>query len=400
MFVFPTALRIRAFACYVLANFISQMGTWVQRVAIGWLSWDLTHSAMLVGMTSLLMFSPTFLLGPIFGAISDRVDIKKASITANIALSLVAALFCAIQYVGWMTFPVLALLAVIQGLASAAYQPVRISIIPDLVPQHQLTSAIAINSVGFNLSRLLGPVLAGFLIRDNDASLAFAANMGSALPLLIVVIALRIPPKSEHRTSRAGSILAEILEAALFLKSNSLLSRQLAITALTSALGRGPLELLPAFADRIFEKGPTGLAWLMSSIGAGALAAGLLLAVARSSSIRSVRTAYICAAFVGIFTAMLSIAHQPDWALPIMFCLGLTTTFSSIVSQTALQSGVAAELRGRVASIWVTVSLGSPAAAGLVLGSIADLAGIEIMFAMAGTACVTCALALYRRARS
>ncbi len=400
MFGFPPALKTSGFACYVLANFVSQMGTWIQRVAIGWLSWDLTHSALLVGLTSLLLFSPTLIFGPMFGAIADRADVRKASVIANIVLSLIAVLFCLVQYFGWMTFQVLALLAVIQGLASAAYQPVRISIIPDLVPQNHLVSAIAINSVGFNLSRLLGPVASGFLISGSNVSLAFAANMASALPLLAVVAALRMPGKSTGDKPRTPSIIADILEAIRFLKSNSLLSQQLAVTALTSALGRGPLELLPAFAATIFDKGPSGLAWLMSSIGAGALAAGLILATIRSNKTHSFRTAYMCAILVGVLTGLLSVTRHAAWILAVMFCLGLTTTFLAIVSQTVLQSHVTTELRGRVASIWVTVSLGSPAVAGLILGFLGDLVGIRPMLAAAGVGCIACALALYRRAQT
>ncbi len=129
-----SALQSRPFVLYVLANFVSQLGTWVQRIAIGWLSWELSHSATLVGLISLLLFAPTLLVGVFFGILADKADRKSASITANIALTVVAGSFCLTDTMGWMSFSTLAVLALAQGFASAAYQPVRLSIVAELVP--------------------------------------------------------------------------------------------------------------------------------------------------------------------------------------------------------------------------------------------------------------------------
>ena len=391
-----SAFQSPGFVAYLLANFVSQMGTWIQRVAIGWLSWELSHSATLVGFISLLLFTPTLLLGAFFGILTDRVALKPASVAANIALALMAGLFSITEMAGWLSFSALALLALAQGLAAAAYQPIRLSVVAELVPASQLTSAIALNSVAFNLSRLLGPAVSGVCIASGGVSLAFAANALSALPLLVVVSALKFPDRIARTRAVNASLLSEFVEALRFLQSTPRLNQQLAITALTSILGRGPMELMPALAARTFSNGAAGLAWCASAIGAGAMAAGLLFAVAPVRSSDLPRWALACAFAIGVATCWLAFAGEPLLVLAIVFLLGGATTFSAVASQTVLQQAVGASLRGRVTSIWLTISLGGPALAGLALGLLADTFGLGHMLAFVGAACILCAISLLR----
>jgi MFS family permease len=395
-----SAFQSRAFVAYLLANFASQMGTWIQRIAIGWLSWELSHSATLVGFISLLLFTPTLLFGALFGVLADRVALKSASIAANIALAFMAGLFSATEIGGWLSFPALALLAFAQGLAAAAYQPIRLSVIAEIVPASQLASAIALNSVAFNLSRLLGPAVSGLCIASGGVSLAFAVNAVSVLPLLAVVSLLKFSNRVARTRAEDASLLTDFEEALRFLGSSPRLGQQLAITALTSILGRGPMELMPALAARTFSNGATGLAWCGAAVGAGAMVAGLVFAFAPVPSSDLPRWALACALAIGVATCSLAFAGAPMLVLSTVFCLGAATTFSAVASQTVLQREVDPELRGRVTSIWLMISLGGPALAGLGLGMLADTFGFPSMLASSGAACILGAIALNRPSRN
>ncbi len=159
------------------------------------------------------------------------------------------------------------------------------------------------------------------------------------------------------------------------------------------------MELLPALVARTFTSSAMGLAWCSSAIGAGAMIAGLVFTVTPVSTAHLPRWALTCAAAIGIATCALSFAESQLVILGVVFCLGAVTTFAAIASQTALQSEVSSKLRGRVASIWVMISLGGTAAAGFVFGVIADAVGLSFMLAATGVACTLFAVILGRPAR-
>ena len=159
-----SALRHRNYAVYLAGNTLSLHGLWIYRVALGWFAWQLSHSELWVGIVAFTQFAPAVIFGPIFGVLADRFDRKATSILVNscsVINMLLLGLLTALEFID---IRVLALLSLMQGVLDGAHVPVRLSIVPNLVPKAQLESAIALTSVAFNLSRFVGPALAGPVI--------------------------------------------------------------------------------------------------------------------------------------------------------------------------------------------------------------------------------------------
>src|SRR5258708_388356 len=154
----------RNYALYALGNTISSLGMWAQRVGVGWLSWELSHSAYWVGVVSLCQFLPLIFCAPLFGGLLDRCDPKRYAIVTNSVLTALAAGVWAVTALHALTIENLCALSVLLGMANGAYHPVRLSLVNEVAPPGRLAEAIATNSILYNLTRSLGPALAGVAI--------------------------------------------------------------------------------------------------------------------------------------------------------------------------------------------------------------------------------------------
>jgi len=267
--------RERGFLVYSAGNAISYMGTWAQRIGIGWLSWELTRSSTWVGCIALAQYVPLIVLGPFFGVLLDRHDRKGYGLAVNGSAAILAGALYALTALHWMNIQLLLVLAILLGIVNSAYQAARLAMVNDLVRPELLAQGIAISSILFNLSRALGPAAAGVLIAHQGVAAAFAANAISFLAILgaLSIIDLR-PPAG--RVARKG-VLVESREGFAYTAGHPRLRRFLILGAITSVLGRGGLELLPAFSAAVFNRGSTGLAQLNTAVGIGAIAGALLL---------------------------------------------------------------------------------------------------------------------------
>ena len=160
---FP-ALRARDLRIYIFGNFFALNGLWVQRVVVGWLGWDLTGQASWVGIIAFLMFAPTMISGPLFGVVADRVDVRRAAFVTQTLLALTALAMMVLYLTDLLTIWTLAATAVATGVISSAHHPIRMAMVPRLVPRDALANAVALVSINFNFARLMGPAAGGLLI--------------------------------------------------------------------------------------------------------------------------------------------------------------------------------------------------------------------------------------------
>lgn len=380
-----SALSNRNYLLYLAGSTISLHGLWVYRVALGWHAWQLTESEFWVGVVAFTQFFPIVVLGPLFGVLADRVDRRIASITVNAISTLIMAFLAALTALGMVDVYVLAVISLLQGVVEGAHTPVRLALVPNLVQRPQLQSAMATNSVAFNLSRFLGPVIAGVLIALYGAASAFAFNALSYLPILVALFFIETIPSKPAEAMRSH-LWSELKDGMRYALADTSIRQLMGLIAMASLFGRGPLELLPAFAESVFDRGSTGLAALTSAAGGGAVLAGLL--ISRPIVRPRVRVIAIGTAIVGLLILLLGLTQDFRSGIALVAALGFMLTFCGVSAHVMLQTLIDDELRGRVSSLWGMVAFGGTAFGGLLIGAAAQRFGLSTSTVVVGAVCM------------
>lgn len=389
-----SALRNRNYLIYLVGNTVSLHGLWIYRVALGWFAWELTASEFWVGAVAFTQFFPVVLFGPVFGVMADRFDRRAASLLINTMSTMNMLLLAMLTVLGAVDIYILCILSFMQGVLDGAHMPVRMSLVPNLVPRAQLESAIATSSISFNLSRFFGPALAGVIIALFGVGTAFAINGVSYGAILTALLLVRLEP-SARREPRQAEVGSALMNGIRYVAGHREIRLLLAIIGISAVFGRGTLEMLPAFADDVFGRGSVGLAILTSGVGAGAIAAGVILA--RSTHWLQFRTVAAGVAVAGVLIAALALADEFWFGVVLAGLLGFLLSLCGVGTQILLQSMLEDEIRGRVSSLWGMVAFGGVAVGGLVIGSVSAYLGLEPTTVAAGVCCAILALTLTMR---
>ena len=368
-----SVLAVRNYRVFTIGNLVSHLGTWVQRVAVGYLTWQLTESFAWLGIMAFADLFPTVLLAPLTGAIADRVDrvrLMRAMQTLNLVQ---ASLLAVLTLGGWITVEALLVLVMIGGVIVSFNQPARLAIVPSLVPRPDLAAAIGLNSMVFNLARFVGPMIAGFLIDAHGAGAAFAFNAVTFLWFLVTLYMLRVADSGRRRAPRrhiAGDIAAGFSYAA----KHPGIGPMLVMLTVVAICARPYVELLPGYADRVFGLDARGLATLYSAIGLGAMLGGLWLA--QRGTILGL-TSVVVTASLALAASLIAFASvQTYWlALPILVCTGFAMVVIGVGEQTLIQNAVDPELRGRVLGFYGMIGRGAPALGALIMGGASSYVG-------------------------
>ena len=389
--------RNRAYRIYTEGNFISLIGTWVQRVATGWLAWELTHSGAWLGIIAAAALLPSIVAGPLGGAMADRMDRFRLIKVAQILQALQAFVLGGFALAGladiWLLFALSAML----GVVTAMNQPARLSMVRNLVRTDDLPSAIAINSVLWNAARFVGPVVAGALIVSLDVGWAFLVN---GLSFIIFLIALERVRDSIPRTPAVagGRVLAQIADGIRYASRHQGLGPLLGLLLMGSVFVRPFAELLPGFADAVFGRGADGLAMLTSATGVGAVIAGIWLSqAARQQTLIDLALHSLVAMSIAMF-----LLCATDW-----FWLGLVATgaagcfmtVNGVAAQSLIQYSCAPEMLGRVLSIYGLSARAGPAIGALMMGTASDWLGLQTPVAVGAGLCVLAYVWALRRKR-
>jgi len=373
------ALRHRNFAIYTAGNSISLVGTWIQRLAIGWLTWELTGSGAWLGVVAFADLFPTILFGPIAGAAADRWDrLTVTRITQSLALCQSAVLFL-LTATGMMTIELLVLLTAAGGVISAFNQPARLALVPSLVPRSDLVTAVAIVSIIFNLARFIGPAIAGVMIVTAGAAAAFAANAFTFAVFLVALSFLHASPSSKE--TERGSFLGQLKEGLTYSASHKGIAALLLLSIVSSIFSRPITELLPGFASAVFNSGADGLAILTSSIGIGA-AGGRLWLGGRPQLGALPPVAPACSLLMPVATLLFTATDRLWAAVPLLVLVGFSMSSTGIASQTLVQVAVPASMRGRVLSLYGLIFRGGPAVGALAMGAASEHMGFRLPVAI------------------
>jgi MFS family permease len=389
------ALRHRNFRLFIVGQFISLCGTWMQVIAQGWLVLQLTDSAFAVGLVTALGSLPILLFTLYGGVIADRVN-KRRFILVLQSLMLAEALTLAIlTATHFITVHWVMGLAVFSGLLSAFEVPTRQSFLAEIVHREHLMNAIALNSSAFNLARVIGPAIAAGLIATVGLAACFFANAASYLAVIGSLLRMDAGPSPAPRTESLASALRQ---GFAFVFGNRWPRALVVLIATFSMFGFSFLPLMPVFARDVLRVGASGYAALVAAIGIGAAAAAFFLA-GFGHRVRRSRLVLGSAMLFGVVLLAASLAPEFWSALVLFTVTGCVMALNGIAANTMLQSEAPDQLRGRIMGFYSFMVLGLAPFGSFQAGWIAEHFGVRIAFALGGSVCLLVAAGVAWRMR-
>lgn len=371
---------------YTLGNSVSLVGTWIQRVAVGWLAWELTHSATWLGVVAFADLCPAVILGPLGGAIADRVSPISIVRLTQIAMLIATVALSILTVSGAISIELLTALVFLQGAAQGFGQPARLALVYRLVPRERLPTAVALNAVVFNTARFVGPMFAGAALVVSGPGLAFSINAVSFIAFIAVLYRLDLPANKDAKASGkdSPSLLSEIAQGARYAFSHPHIGPLLLLAILLAVAVRPYVELLPGFADRVFGGGAAELAIMSSAIGLGAIVAGLYLAATAGTEPRA-RRVFLSAGIAALSVLLFALSEAFPVALIGLTISGGAMAVAGVTVQTALQLHVGTDYRARVMSLYGLVFRSGPAFGALLMGVAADWVGMQLPLVIGAT---------------
>jgi MFS family permease len=370
------AFTLRPFVIYFLTNTLSLLGTWIQKVGLGWLTWQITESTFWTSFVSIALMAPVGIIGPFIAVYAESWDMRRAFLITKILMMLISFVIFALQYFDMHNLHSLIATSLALGLLSAVHHPIRLVFISIVVPRPYLASAIGLNSVSWNMSRVVGPGLSGFAI----VLLGLATTFGIAVILyapLIVALAL-LPLESRAKAKpNADRFFQKMRDGGRVALQTPLIFTALCMVALNSFLVRGVLEIQPAIIGQILGGESQALATATAAAGVGALLASGWIGLGKLSSDFIQRCLWPMLAIGIIGTACLSLTSMIIPMSLIFVLTGFTATVAGIGAQTLIQLKVEEDYRARVMTWWSSVSFGSLTLGGILIGFLGDLTPIE-----------------------
>jgi len=376
------ALRHRNYRVFFIGSIVSRIGDDMQEVAEDWLVFVMTGSPFLLGLVAFCKGPSRVLLAPIFGAVVDRVDRRKILLCVTIFQMVLAAVYGYLVMTKLIAFWQIVILAILDGLVAPLNRVTRQTVIPELVPQDSLVSAISINSVGNNSSQVLGPVLGGILIAWWGIEAVFLINAISFCAILLSLFSMELPQRGGD--DRSLNIRNEIAEGARFMWNQPLILEVMSIQLFSFFLALPFNRFFPVYAKNILNIGPTGLGLLRGSFAAGSVVGGmgLILFGAAKNQLRLLRVASLA------MTVCLIVFAYSYW-LPLsvfaLILIGVATMIFRSTGLSVIHLNVPNEFRGRAMGIY-HMELGFRSLGALLLGLIGSFAGVPFAIA-AGSAC-------------
>ncbi|HEX6941081.1 MAG TPA: MFS transporter [Longimicrobiales bacterium] len=384
------ALRHRNFRLFFLGQSISLVGTWMRQVAMSWLVYRLTESALVLGMVAFIGNIPAFLISPIAGVLADRWDRHRMVIATQVLSMVEAWVLTALVLTGVVEVWHVLLLAGLLGVVNGFDVPARQSFLVRLVDgPADLANAIALNSSMFNGARLVGPAIAGVLVGVAGEGPVFALNALSYLAVIGSLLA--IDADGAPAAAARPSVLRTLREGFDYVLGFAPIRSILALLALLSLVGMPYLVLMPVFASEVLHGGPRMLGFLMGSAGLGALMGALYLA--SRSTVRGLgRMIAACSALFGAGLVAFSRSGHAWLSMALLVVTGFGMMVTTASMNTVLQTVVDEDKRGRVMSLYSMAFMGMAPFGGLLAGSLANRIGAPNTVLLGGLAVIAASL--------
>ena len=370
------AFTLRPFVIYFLTNTLSLLGTWIQKVGLGWLTWQITESTFWTSFVSIALMAPVGIIGPFIAVYAESWDMRRAFLITKILMMLVSFVIFGLQYFDMHNLHSLIATSLALGLLSAVHHPIRLVFISIVVPRPYLASAIGLNSVSWNMSRVVGPGLSGFAI----VLLGLATTFGIAVilyaPLIVALALLPLEPRAKAKPN-ADRFFQKMRDGGKVALQTPLIFTALCMVALNSFLVRGVLEIQPAIIGQILGGESQALATATAAAGVGALLASGWIGLGKLPPDFIQRCLWPMLAIGIVGTACLNLTSTIIPMSLIFVLTGFTATVAGIGAQTLIQLKVEEDYRARVMTWWSSVSFGSLTLGGILIGFFGDLTPIE-----------------------
>ena len=381
-----SALSSKNFKLYFCGNIFSVLGVWIQRLSLGWHAWQLSESAFIVGLAAAVQYIPLLFLTPFFGVLADQYKPRSSAIVMHLILIFVALSLSVLTLINQMEIVSLLFLSFLYGVANSAYSPIRLALIPSLVSAKQLSSGVAISSAGFNLSRFIGPGIAGYIVTVYGLGYAYLVNAITYIPVVVVLAFIKTKEIKEISNKKEG-FFEKLKKGMIYTFNHDVIKNVILIAGVSSFFGRGLIELLPVFTATVYDGGSETLAILMAASGLGAVLASLIY-MSGVLDLKLSKAVFYGGFGMSIMCLFFALTENLIIGSLMVMMIGFFITFVAVGSQSEVQLNVANELRGRVSSLWTIVVLGGPAVGSLFAGVLANELGPKLTAMIFSSICL------------
>lgn len=384
------AFRHRNYRLFFAGQLVSLMGTWTTQVAQGWLVYDLSHSPFLLGLTSFSGQVPVFFLTAIAGTLADRADRRRLLVLTQTLAMLVSSTLAVLALTGTITVWEIVALALCKGTINAFDIPTRQAFTIDMVGREDLRNAISLNSIMFNLARIIGPAAAGFIIAFAGAGVCFLIDAVSFAAVLVGLLLMTVP---KHVPRGAADPLRELRDGLRYAWASPTIRITLLMTGACAAFGASYISLMPATARELLHQGSTGLGFLMGSVGLGALFGAYGLA--RIHDRHLLLAPIVAACTFGLSLIAFSQSHVMWLSMLLLMPAGCSLVLLGGSSNTIIQTVSHDHVRGRIVALYTMSFMGMMPWGSLLLGTLASRSGVGFAIAFGGGMCLLAAGAAY-----
>jgi MFS family permease len=389
------SLKYRNYRLFFAGQGISLVGTWMQMIALSWLVYHLTNSALLLGLVGFFSQIPSFFLAPFTGVFIDRWNRHRILVITQILSMIQAFALAFLTLTGTINILSIILLSLSLGLINAFDMPARQAFVIEMVEKKEdLPNAIALNSSLVNVARFIGPAVAGLLVAAVGEGLCFLINGISYIAVIIALLAMKVNRITKKISIK--NIPKEIKEGFRYSFGFAPIRSILLLLGMASLIGMPYTVLMPIFAKDILHGGANTLGFLMAAAGIGALAGGIYLA-SRRSVVGLVKILTFATAIFGLGLIVLAFSKNLFFSLSMMLLSGFGMLIQIAASNTLLQTITEDDKRGRVMSFFTMAFMGMSPFGNLIAGAMADKIGAPYTVLISGAVCIIGAIIFLTR---
>lgn len=381
------SLRNRNFRIYAIGQLISVSGTWMQSVALSWLVYQLTSSPLALGIVSFASLVPVLLLSFFAGGVADRIERRKIIRTTQICGAIQATALAVLTITGALTVPWVVALALFLGLSTAFDVPARQAFVADLVDKGELINAVGLNSAIFNISRMVGPILAGLFIGWVGVAACFVFN---AVTYLVALVTLNMVTPRQSRPRRKDGEAAATSESIGQVLRRTGVADLLVLTSAMSIFGFQFAVLMPVIVKTMLGGGANELGYLNAALGVGALVGSLSLA-ARGKGKNLWGIVGVSTLVFALAVGVLALSKALLLSLVAAALAGMCMSTLFVGGNTQVQTSVPEEVRGRVLGIYTFTLIGLAPFGSLIAGWAAQALGITLALLITSAVCASAA---------
>ncbi|MHB8143917.1 MAG: MFS transporter [Thermoleophilia bacterium] len=381
-----SSLKIRNYRLYFIGQGISLSGTWMQSIGQAWLVLTLTSSGTSLGLVVALQFLPVLLLAPLGGVIADRFSKRRILFITQSAAATLALVLAVLVATGEIRLWMIYILATFYGLTNTVDNPTRQSFVMELAGRDSLRNAVTLNSMEINLTRVIGPAIAGVLIAGIGFAPCFFINSASFVAVLICLFLMR--GEELHRTEPVRRMKGQLRQGFSYIRQTPLLRDVLIMMAIIGTLTYEFQVSLPLIAKFTFHGSANGYALLTSAMGIGAVLGGLVIAGRSRTSPWGLVGASLA---FGITIVLVSLSPSLPVALAAMVLVGASSIGFTSLCNATLQLESEPQMRSRVMSLWTVAFLGSTPVGSPIIGWVGEYAGPRWAMAVGGLAALAAA---------